>query len=126
MRWSCAFGSEFCPVETTEVADMPIARALADTIALVVGELAVNSSKHGAIAHGGAITLSSQDGRRHRPGLARGFEPRGSGHHARWRPGLNLINRIVLLRDGRDRPGLAGRWPDRHAALQERRPAPID
>jgi PAS domain S-box-containing protein len=95
------FSTEFCPVETTEVADMPIARALADTIALVVGELAVNSSKHGAIAHGGRITLSSQlDGG---DIILVWHEISKRAVQATTREGgqgLNLINRIVLLRDG--------------------------
>ncbi|KPF56301.1 hypothetical protein IP65_00095 [Novosphingobium sp. AAP1] len=95
------FGSAFCPVATDQVRDMPIARALADTIALVVGELAVNSSKHGAIAHGGAITLSSED---------QDGDIVITWHEISNRPvqatsrdggqGLNLINRIVRLREG--------------------------
>ncbi|NKJ44707.1 PAS domain-containing protein [Novosphingobium sp. SG720] len=95
------FSSGFCPVAMDAVQDIPIARALADTIALVVGEFAVNSSKHGAIAHGGEIRLASRDEdgdlvivwqeKSSRPVAATSRE---GGQ------GLNLIDRIVRLRDG--------------------------
>jgi PAS domain S-box-containing protein len=95
------FSSAFCPIEIGAVQDIPILRALADTIALVVGEFAVNSSKHGAIAHGGEIRLASRE----EAGdlVIAWHEASARAVTATSRDGgqgLNLINRIVRLRDG--------------------------
>ena len=104
-----------------------IAAGQADTIALVVGELAVNSSKHGAIAHGGRIALSSQlDGG---DIILVWHEVSKRAVQATTREGgqgLNLINRIVLLRDGAidldwQADGLTATLRFKNAA-----PAPID
>jgi two-component sensor histidine kinase len=44
-------------IELDIVADTPVDQSGADTIALIIGELSVNSNKHGAIAHGGRIAV---------------------------------------------------------------------
>lgn len=96
------FATQACPVSLDAVADLPVDRALADTIALVLGELAVNASKHGALAHGGDIVLSAQaDGgaivmvwhETAQQPVTRTSRPGGQG--------LALIERIVRLRQGR-------------------------
>lgn len=51
------FGNEHCSVELLELPAFTVEQGRADAIALVVGELTVNSSKHGAIRHGGAIKV---------------------------------------------------------------------
>ncbi|WP_168850912.1 PAS domain-containing protein [Novosphingobium sp. ERN07] len=82
-----------------------ISRREADVISLVIGELTVNSTKHGAIGSGGTITLS-----------ARAVDIGGSGRHVIvWQEqsdvavkatsrsggqGLNLIERICAARGG--------------------------
>lgn len=82
-----------------------ISRREADVISLVVGELTVNSTKHGAIGHGGTIALSAKS--------------QGEGENARhvitWKEqsvlpvaatsrsggqGLTLIERICAARGG--------------------------
>ncbi len=49
------FDNPACPVTIEGSETLHVDQGQADAIALVVGELAVNSSKHGAIAHGGDI-----------------------------------------------------------------------
>lgn len=51
-----------CIFNTDDVAHALISRREADVLALVVGELAVNSSKHGALRHGGSVTLAASVG----------------------------------------------------------------
>ena len=82
-----------------------VTRVHADAISLVIGELTVNSTKHGAIGHGGAITLCAQagdtpDGRQ----LAITWSERGRRPvESTSRPGgqgLALIERICRARGG--------------------------
>ncbi len=95
------FAGTMCPVTIGALPDTLVSRGQADAIALVLGELAVNSAKHGALAGGGAIHATacekarwleivweeSVDGRV----VAR---ERGGGQ------GLRLIERIVQARQG--------------------------
>lgn len=54
-----------CDVATDAVTSVQIGRSEADAVALVVSELAMNSAKHGALAHGGRIAIGAgQDGGR--------------------------------------------------------------
>lgn len=92
-------------VELDCARDHEVDRREADVISLVIGELTVNSTKHGAIGHGGAIALSAraetEGGKaRHiilwqeqcdRPVTARS---RSGGQ------GLTLIERICAARGG--------------------------
>jgi two-component sensor histidine kinase len=55
------FVTPICDVCTKQMAKVPVSRAEADAIALVIGELAMNSSKHGALAHGGSIVISADE-----------------------------------------------------------------
>ena len=53
------FGNEASQVSFDDLPAMTVQQSQADAIALVVGELAVNSSKHGAFAHGGAVNVKA-------------------------------------------------------------------
>jgi PAS domain S-box-containing protein len=53
------FDGPHCKVDLQIPDDMLVSRSAADVMALVLGELAVNSGKHGAMAHGGAITIDA-------------------------------------------------------------------
>ncbi|MDP3549673.1 MAG: PAS domain-containing protein [Novosphingobium sp.] len=82
-----------------------ISRGIADAISLVVGELAVNSTKHGAIGHGGAIDLAATPhpelGDEHL--LIKWRETTGRPPVAKSREGgqgLSLIERICKARGG--------------------------
>lgn len=44
-----------------DIDQVMVSRAEADAVALIVGELAMNSSKHGALAHGGRIALAAKE-----------------------------------------------------------------
>jgi two-component sensor histidine kinase len=54
------FGNETCLVNYGALPALMIEQPQADAIALVVGELAVNSSKHGALAHGGQVLVHAE------------------------------------------------------------------
>jgi two-component sensor histidine kinase len=53
------FDNPACPVVIGEVAAAIVTQGRADAIALVIGELSVNSAKHGALSHGGSIEVFS-------------------------------------------------------------------
>ncbi len=53
------FDGPNCPVKLGAVPSITIGRATADAIALVLGELSVNSGKHGALAHGGTLMIDA-------------------------------------------------------------------
>lgn len=85
--------------------DQDISRGIADAISLVVGELAVNSTKHGAIGHGGSIALEAAPhpelGNKHL--LITWCETSGRPAAAKSREGgqgLSLIERICKARGG--------------------------
>ncbi len=95
------FDNPSCPVTIGDMASARVDQGQADAIALVVGELAVNSSKHGALLHGGTITVSSlgQDGAtmiewREQSDVA------VQGHDREGGQGLVLMRRIVAARRG--------------------------
>lgn len=53
------FSNPHCPVEVAELPAASIDQGQADALALVFGELAVNSSKHGALTANGNISVSA-------------------------------------------------------------------
>ncbi len=53
------FGNDTAKVAFSPLPSIALQQPQADTIALVVGELAVNSSKHGAFRHGGAVHVTA-------------------------------------------------------------------
>jgi PAS domain S-box-containing protein len=95
------FANQACTVTIDDVPALEITHGVADAIALAVGELAVNSSKHGALAHGGAIAVSC----RSEPAMLSivWAEITVGGVAATEREGgqgLALINRIMRARSG--------------------------
>ncbi|HEX8382546.1 MAG TPA: PAS domain-containing protein [Sphingomonas sp.] len=53
------FDSPACPVVIDALPATAVEQGQADAIALVIGELAVNSAKHGALARGGSVHVGS-------------------------------------------------------------------
>ena len=47
-----------CEIRIGEFGDVPLDQAQVDTLALVLGELAVNSTKHGALSAEGTVNVS--------------------------------------------------------------------
>lgn len=95
------FDNAACPVEIDSLADVTVSQGQADAIALVVGELSVNSAKHGALVHGGEIHVGSRvmDQTlliewRERSDVAPSAREREGGQ------GLRLMDRIVRARRG--------------------------
>lgn len=94
------FDNPACPVVIAGTAAIMVDQGQADAIALVVGELAVNSSKHGAIARGGDIhvdwhaldALLTIEWTERAQGAA--TATRGGGQ------GLGLMERIMRARRG--------------------------
>ena len=96
------FGNEASQVSFDPLPAITIQQSQADAVALVVGELAVNSSKHGAFAHGGAVhvTAAADDNDvltiiwRERCDLPVKQRAREGGQ------GLKLMDQIMRARDG--------------------------
>ncbi len=96
------FAMPSCTVTTDKLASFLVKQGQADAIALVIGELAVNSAKHGALANGGSVDVSA---------VVAGSETvivwtetSEAEVLATARPGgqgLNLIERIVEARSGK-------------------------
>ncbi|MFZ3481647.1 sensor histidine kinase [Sphingomonas sp. 3-13AW] len=91
-----AFDTANCPVTIDDLSDAELDQAMADAIALVLGELAVNSDKHGALGSNGSIEV---DVRRHPHLLEILWKERGDRLvEARSRPGgqgLRLMDRVA-------------------------------
>jgi len=91
-----AFDTAQCPVTIEDISDAELDQAKADAIALVLGELAVNSDKHGALGSKGSITI---DVRCHDHTLEILWSERGNRLvEARSREGgqgLRLMNRVA-------------------------------
>ncbi len=95
------FGHPECPVIIGEQSPAIVDQGMADAIALVLGELSVNSTKHGALGHGGRIRVGSAL----RGDLLTIFwsehSSRPVGDHVReGGQGLHLMERIVRTRGG--------------------------
>lgn len=95
------FDQPACPVTIERLSSSIVDQGQANAIALVIGELAVNSAKHGALHHGGNVHVSAVEElesltilwveRSNQPVLAR---DRTGGQ------GLRLMERIVRARRG--------------------------
>lgn len=103
------FAGPDCDLAIGGLPQVEIAEQTVNAIAIVIGELAVNSSKHGAIRHGGRVSVQcrQQDGQTalvwhesSRVGVENRSRPGGQG--------LNLIHRIAAARGG----GLDLAWHD--------------
>jgi PAS domain S-box-containing protein len=95
------FESPSCPIAIEALPGLSVEQGQADAIALVLGELAVNSAKHGALANGGAIRITAEAGDE---SFAIIWEETLLGevraHGRSGGQGLNLIQRIVSARSG--------------------------
>jgi Signal transduction histidine kinase len=54
------FGFNKATTLTIDVVDAPLTKRMSDALALILGELAVNSLKYGAIANGGSISIAGK------------------------------------------------------------------
>jgi PAS domain S-box-containing protein len=104
------FESPACEIGIEPLPGIKVDQGQADAIALVVGELAVNSAKHGAIAHGGSIRVGCRAGAELCTIVWEEASNAAVQAHGRTGgQGLNLIERIVSARQGT----LAIDWHDR-------------
>ena len=90
-----------CPIEIGPLADVHLDQGLVDAFALVLGELAVNSTKHGALGASGRVTLTARTGNgalvldwSERSGRAVSGRERDGGQ------GLRLMTRVLAARGG--------------------------
>lgn len=90
-----------CPIAIGALPEAPLDQRLADALALVLGELAVNSTKHGALGAQGAVSLdgAARDGQlvltwSERSGRAVTGRERSGGQ------GLRLMARVLASRGG--------------------------
>lgn len=95
------FDRATCPVTIERVSSSIADRGQADAIALVMGELAVNSAKHGALHHGGSlhVTAVEDPGRLTILWVESSNEP-VRAHDRSGGQGLRLMERIVRARRG--------------------------
>ncbi|MEJ6011361.1 sensor histidine kinase [Novosphingobium aquae] len=95
------FDMPSCRITTGQIANHAVSREQADAIALVLGELAVNSAKHGALLQGGTIDVSAHiQGERLKVVWKEDSAVPVSGQSRPGGQGLNLVTRIVKARDG--------------------------
>lgn len=91
-----------CPIELGRLADAQLDQGLVDTFALVLGELAVNSTKHGALGATGRVTLAAATGNGE---LVLDWSERSSrpvsGRERDGGQGLRLMTRVLAARGGR-------------------------
>ncbi len=95
------FNSAACTVSVANMPEITVDQGRADAIALVLGELAVNASKHGALAAGGSISVSAAG---HMNGFSIIWDETSqatvASHQRSGGQGLKLIDRIVSSRGG--------------------------
>lgn len=95
------FGNEASPVICDNIPHVLIEQPQGDAIALVLGELAVNSSKHGAIAFGGKILVEAAHEKNLLTIVWNERSNRAVEHHARdGGQGLKLMEQIMQARGG--------------------------
>lgn len=92
-----------CDIHIQAPAELEADRRVIDAIALVIGELVVNSTKHGAIGHGGSLSIAASAEQAGGP-IAITWQERSKRQvEATSRAGgqgLGLIDRIVKARKG--------------------------
>lgn len=96
-----AFDGSHCSVTIESLSDTDVDQGKADAIALVLGELAVNSAKHGALRHSGGIVVGAaeRDGHLTIRWSERSAEP-VRAHSRAGGQGHRLMERIVRARHG--------------------------
>jgi two-component sensor histidine kinase len=96
------FSHPDCEVVASDLPDATLDQGQADALALVVGELAVNSTKHGALKGEGRVRVTGQTGGGALKIIWDEESPRTVSDHAReGGQGLRLIQRILNARDGK-------------------------
>jgi PAS domain S-box-containing protein len=95
------FQHQDCPVLTENITAMAVDQGDADALALVLGELAVNSSKHGALSGVGSIKVSAlaKDSNLEVRWLEQSDRP-VQAHDREGGQGLRLMQRILAARGG--------------------------
>ena len=95
------FSHSDCPVTVAGLPEVDVDQGQADALALVFGELAVNSTKHGALSGAGSIVVSASADDQW---LEIGWQERSarvvSAHERPGGQGLRLIERILAARGG--------------------------
>lgn len=95
------FATPECPVDCKDLADAYVDQGQADALALVFGEFAVNSSKHGAFSSTGSVRVTAE---LVADTLLIGWEERSTrpvaAHARNGGQGLRLIQRILSARGG--------------------------
>jgi PAS domain S-box-containing protein len=95
------FDNPGCPVSFQDLPPIEVDQGRADAIALVVGELAVNSTKHGAFNHGGEVEVSAVvAGRTVSIAWEEHCDCTVQHHDRKGGQGLKLIDRIMRARRG--------------------------
>ena len=95
------FGNVSGQVSFDTLPAITVQQSQADAIALVVGELAVNSAKHGAFAHGGSVHVSAAEDKRELTIIWRERCDVPVRQHSRdGGQGLKLMERIMRARNG--------------------------
>ena len=95
------YATPACPIEIGALADVRLDQGLVDAFALVLGELAVNSTKHGALGGSGRVRLTAMTGNGE---LVLDWSERSdrsvSGHERDGGQGLRLMTRVLAARGG--------------------------
>jgi PAS domain S-box-containing protein len=95
------FSQPDCPVSAPDLPDLTVSQSQADAIALVLGELAVNAAKHGALAAGGEIVVGARSDAGALVVTWSETSIRRVEAHARsGGQGLRLMQRILAARGG--------------------------
>lgn len=91
-----------CPIHIGPLPDVDLDQGLVDAFALVAGELAVNSTKHGALSASGTVRLTGgiEDGSLVLRWTERSGRP-VAGHARDGGQGLRLMSRVLAARGGR-------------------------
>lgn len=96
-----------CPLVIGELPDAALTQGAVDAFALVLGELACNSTKHGALGSVGRVDLASTlDQRTLRLAWSERSDRVVERHHREGGQGLRLMNRVLASQGG----GIALDW----------------
>lgn len=96
------FSHPDCEVAAYDLPDATLDQGQADALALVVGELAVNSTKHGALSGDGDIRVTGEIREHGLNIIWKETSPRAISAHAReGGQGLRLIQRVLSARDAK-------------------------
>lgn len=95
------FGHPDCPIAIAVPGKIMVDQRIADALALVLGELGVNSSKHGALGHAGHIEveIDQADGRTALRWIEQSERP-VEAHERSGGQGLRLMQRILEAQGG--------------------------